>query len=134
MLRVLAVLSAMAWPWSGAAQNCAVDLPGAQKIESDSYVLAYRAQPANIAVSRHFSLDIMVCPKGGPAPPESVRVDARMPEHGHGMNYTPAVKALGKGNFRADGLMFHMPGRWEFVFEVRGGGKVERLRRSYTLE
>jgi cytochrome c peroxidase len=42
-----------------------------------------------------------------------------MPEHRHGMNYAPEVKPLGPGRWRAEGLMFHMPGKWEFVFEVR---------------
>jgi len=50
------------------------------------------------------------------------------------MNYKPSVVALGAGRYRADGLMFHMGGRWEFVFEVRSGGATERLRHSVQLE
>jgi len=61
-------------------------------------------------------------------------VDAWMPEHRHGMNYKPSVVALGAGRYRADGLMFHMSGRWEFVFEVRTAGKIERLAHSVRLE
>jgi hypothetical protein len=30
--------------------------------------------------------------------------------------------------------MFHMPGRWEFIFEVRGGGTTDRVTRTVTLE
>jgi cytochrome c peroxidase len=50
-----------------------------------------------------------------------------MPEHRHGMNYAPALKALGPGRWRAEGLMLHMPGRWEFVFEIRAAGVTDRV-------
>jgi hypothetical protein len=30
--------------------------------------------------------------------------------------------------------MFHMPGRWEFVFEVRGGGKTDRVTSGVMLD
>jgi cytochrome c peroxidase len=56
-----------------------------------------------------------------------------MPEHRHGMNYAPAVKALGPGRWRAEGLMFHMPGRWELTFEVTAGGATDRLVSSYQV-
>ena len=39
------------------------------------------------------------------------------------MNYAPAVKPPAPGRWRAEGLMFHMPGKWEFVFELRAGGQ-----------
>ena len=35
------------------------------------------------------------------------------------MNYRPTVTATGEGRYRADGLMLHMAGKWELVFEVR---------------
>jgi len=70
-----------------------------------------------------------VCPA-----PDSVRVDATMPEHRHGMNYRPTVTATGEGRYKAEGLMFHMAGRWELMFEVRSGGKTERIVQSIRLE
>jgi hypothetical protein len=57
-----------------------------------------------------------------------------MPEHQHGMNYRPSLKARGGGRWRAEGLMFHMAGRWELRFDVEAGGRVERLRESVTLQ
>ena len=61
--------------------------------------------------------------------PENVAVDAWMPEHRHGMNYRPTVTRLAPGRWRAEGLMFHMPGRWELVFTVDG----ERLARELVV-
>ena len=106
--------------------------PGLQgtRLESPRFVLAFK--PDAIAVSQHFSLDIAVCAKSA-APIESLKVDAQMPEHRHGMNYSPAVKQTGPGRWRAEGLMFHMPGKWEFAFEVRADGKTDRLVSVFQL-
>ena len=48
-----------------------------------------------IVVSRHFALDVVVCPKPGAAAPRSLAVDATMPAHRHGMNYRPTITAAG---------------------------------------
>lgn len=91
--------------------------------------VAFRSDPAKIAVSKHFALDIVVCPKAG-AKVEAMAVDAHMPEHRHGMNYQPSLAALGSGRYRAEGLLFHMPGTWEFRFDLRtAGGRERALRR-----
>ena len=107
----------------------ACELPGgpSQMLKSGTYTVLYRTVP--LKVSEHFAVDFAVCPA-----PESVRVDAWMPEHRHGMNYRPEVRAQGGGRYRAEGLMLHMAGRWELVFEVRSAGKTERLAQSLRLE
>ena len=119
-----------AWIAAATTAGAACELPGggAQRIESSRHIVLYRAQPAP-RVGEHFALEFAVCPA-----PEGVRVDAWMPEHRHGMNYRPSVAALGGGRYRAEGLMLHMAGRWELVFEVRAGGKTERVAQSLKLE
>ena len=108
--------------------GCVPDLPaGGRQIESARYALAYRARPSPIAVSRHFALEFAVCAKDGKIMPDDIRVDAHMPEHRHGMNYKASVKPEAGGRYRAEGLMFHMPGRWELVFELRAAGQTDRL-------
>jgi hypothetical protein len=118
------------WVAAVATAGEACELPGggAQRIESPRHVVLYRAQPTP-RVGEHFALEFAVCPA-----PDAVRVDATMPEHRHGMNYRPTVTAQGGGRYRAEGLMFHMAGRWELVFEVRAGGKTERVAQSLKLE
>jgi len=113
-----------------AAQG-ACELPGgeAQKIESARHLVLYRTRPAPLKVGQHFSVEFAVCPT-----PESVRIDAGMPEHKHGMNYRPTVTATGEGRYRADGLMLHMAGKWELVFEVRAKDSVERIAQVLSLE
>jgi len=116
---------------AAAAAAPACELPGgaAQRIESPRHLVLYRPQPAPLRVGEHFTLDFAVCPA-----PESVRVDAWMPEHRHGMNYRPTVAALGGGRYRAEGLMLHMAGKWELVFEVRAKDSVERVVQVIRLE
>ncbi len=106
---------------------------GAQRIDSAQFQLAYQPTPAPIPVGRHFAIDFVLCPREGAAPPAEVRVDASMPEHKHGMNYRPSVTPQGAGRYRAEGLMFHMPGRWELVFELRGTDTAP-LRLTQSLQ
>lgn len=119
-----------AWFAAAATAGAACELPGGgvQRIESPRYVVLYRSQPAP-RVGEHFALEFVVCPV-----PDAVRVDATMPEHRHGMNYRASVTAQGGGSYRAQGLMFHMAGRWELVFELRSKGATERLAQSLKLE
>ena len=109
----------------------ACELPGgqAEKIQSAHYLVLYRTQPAPLKVGQHFSVEFAVCPA-----PESVRIDAGMPEHRHGMNYRPTVAATGEGRYRAEGLMLHMAGTWELVFELRTKDSVERVVQVISLE
>src|SRR5262249_19794305 len=107
----------------GAAAAC--ELPPRQRLESGRVALSYRTTPAKIAAGQPFEVYFGFCPNlRGP-----MKVDAHMPEHRHGMNYRPSVAALA-GGYRSEGWLFHMPGRWELVFEVGG----ERLTDSIQIE
>lgn len=132
-MRVVLFVVIAAAATQAAAQPCG-GLEGAQTVESPGYVLAYRADPAAVEIGRHFGVDIAVCPKPGVPAPDEVHVDGYMPEHRHGMNYRAVVKRAPGGHYRADGLMFHMPGRWDFIFELRGGGRTERLTHGIVLQ
>ncbi len=129
-----AMLFSAATTWA-----CTPTLPGvpgatAQSITSKNYALVYRTQPEKIEIGKHFAVELALCANDGAAAPESVRVDAHMPDHRHGMNYKTTVTSSGAGRYRAEGLMFHMPGRWEYIFEVRAGGATERLTTSVVLQ
>jgi hypothetical protein len=66
-------------------------------------------------------------------PATDVAVDAAMPHHGHGMNVKPRIEALGGGRYRAVGMLFHMPGRWEIFFDASFDGRFERAQTTVTL-
>lgn len=130
----VAVLAAFACSAPAFAQDCGAGLGGAVRTaSSDRYVVAWRTDPAKLAVGQHFVVDLAVCPKAGAPAPTLVRVDATMPDHRHGMNYKPTVAATAPGRFRAEGLLFHMPGRWQFAFELSDGRRVDRVTADEVL-
>ncbi|MGD9884152.1 MAG: hypothetical protein AB7U95_28995 [Reyranella sp.] len=138
MRRAVAALalagSLSAWPMAAAA-DCPLDLGRGTGwvVYSDRTMVAFRPEPMRIEVGQPFSLLFNVCTrKDNPA--ELLAVDAHMPEHRHGMNYRPAIVSAGKGRFRADGLVFHMPGRWELDIDVRAGSETERLNHEIIVK
>ena len=113
---------------AGIAQAC--DLPPGTRVESPRVALSYRTIPPAIAVGEQFALEFAACAKTGAALSGRVKLDAHMPEHKHGMNYQPSIKPMGGGRYRSEGWLFHMPGRWEFLFDVG----AERLTHSVRIK
>ena len=116
-----------------AAHACSAMLEGGKTIDSARHGIAYRTDPARIAVGKPFALDLVVCPKEAAATIDELRVDAHMPEHRHGMNYRASVKPLSNGRWRVEGMLWHMSGRWELRLDLQVQGKEHRLRQSVVL-
>lgn len=116
------------------ASTEACDTPVGARIESHDHVVVFRTRPPRVAVGEFFSVEAVVCARGSGPAPTVLRVDAIMPEHRHGMNYRATVSAQGEGRYRAEGLLFHMPGRWQLLFDVATGGRTERLVSDLVLE
>jgi len=56
---------------------------------------------------------------GEPVEGATIEVDGGMPEHDHGLPTKPRItKELGGGDYRLDGLRFHMRGYWEIVITI----------------
>ena len=131
-LVLLALGVALALPaWA----DCPLDLGRGTGwvVFSDHYMVAFRPDPMRIEVGEPFALLFNVCTKNG-NPAELVAVDATMPDHKHGMNYRPTIVAAGDGRYRAQGMVFHMPGRWELAIDVRAGEESERLTHEIILK
>lgn len=132
-LLVLAVLPLLAAALPGLACEPHLKGAGVEKIEGRRYVLAFRAVPP-IHVSEFFALEVALCSREGQPRISTLRVDAQMPEHQHGMNYRASVRPQGPDRFIAEGLLLHMPGRWEFTFDVNAGADRESLRTSLQVD
>lgn len=126
-MKRLLVLLALLVP-SAAWAECPLDLGRSSGLVvfSSHYLVAFRADPLRIEIGEPFSLLVNVCTRTD-KPGELVAVDAQMPDHKHGMNYRPTIVGLGNGRYRVDGMIFHMPGRWELSLDVRDGEESERL-------
>jgi len=128
-MRSAALLASMLGAGAAAGAACPPAPEAGQRLDAGPVQLAWRAEPEAIAVSRPFALLVTLCP----ADARLLRVDASMPEHRHGMNYRPSLRALGDGVWRAEGLLWHMAGRWELRLDVETAGTIHTLHQSVTL-
>ena len=63
-----------------------------------------------------------------------LQVDGGMPEHNHGLATKPRVtEELGNGDYRLDGLRFHMRGYWELELTIVANGKTDSVLLQVTL-
>lgn len=127
--RAARTLALAGWLLAGTtALAAACPLP-APALQQGGVQAAWQVVGAPVAVGQHFAIELQLCP----ADATLLRVDASMPEHRHGMNYRSSLKDLGDGRWRAEGLMFHMPGRWALRLEVLAAGRTEQLVESIIL-
>ncbi len=129
---LLMASSAQATPCKPAA-SAPPSEPQWTQLAAPTVTLRYRFLPAPIAVSRALGIEVITCSRQGAAAPEHVRVDARMPAHGHGMNYRPKTTQLAAGHYRFDGFILHMPGQWQLIFDVMQAGQRTRLTAELEL-
>lgn len=115
-----------------AAGACGNGLP--LRAAGHGYTVAFAPQPAKIVVGQHFKLDVAVCAEPGRLAATALKVDADMPAHRHGMNYRASLKGTGEQRWLAEGLMFHMPGRWRFLFELATPQGVRKLSHEVEVE
>jgi hypothetical protein len=111
-----------------ALPTLACPLP-APTLQAGAISAAWVVNGAPIRVGHHFVLDVQLCPLDA----QLLRVDAVMPEHGHGMNYRPGVTRVSAGRWRAEGLLFQMPGSWELRLDVQAAERTERLRQAIVV-
>ena len=124
-------------PGAIASDDCADRLAGGgvatiRGAQATGASVAWRTVPAPIPVGRPFALEWVACAADG-VRLGAARVDAWMPDHRHGMNYTPTLAGTPPGPMRAEGLVMHMPGRWQLVFEFEADGRPLRLTTDVVL-
>jgi len=121
---------------SPAGAECGEQLPAPtrQLASGDGYQVAFVASAWPVPLGQHFSLDLVVCGPPGAAAAETLRIDADMPAHRHGMNYRASVQDRGGGRFHAEGLMFHMAGRWRLIFDLHSGTQTVRLTHEVVVQ
>ncbi|MDP2304506.1 MAG: FixH family protein [Pseudomonadota bacterium] len=102
------------------------------------YRISWLTEPAPPPLSALFEIEATLTDAAGaPVTDAKVRIDARMPQHGHGMATKPeddpgVCDASGAcshpdGRYRTRGMKFHMPGEWTLRFDVEGPGGTDHL-------
>ena len=65
----------------------------------------------------------------------TITVDGDMPQHGHGLPTQPQItQYLGSGDYKVEGLKFHMPGWWVMDFTVTVDGQTDQVRFNMILQ
>jgi len=112
------------------------------------YRLKWTPRPAPLPLNTLFEVEVEVADaQGAPVEDAVVRVDARMPEHGHGMATKPepeaGICAPGPdgtqlcrhpgGRYLTRGMKFHMPGSWVLSFDVSGPAGSDQAEVGFLL-
>ena len=133
-------------PWAGLILSLMLSLAGCEDDRATptrytgstaSYFVTASAEPAPIPLNEFFALTVQIHDGSDHEvmlEDVNVRVDAEMPGHRHGMNVRPELSRNANGSFVVEGMLFHMPGRWDILVYVELAGKRERARLEVTLE
>ncbi len=102
--------------------------PGWLKMSSwdGTYVLSFQFFE-EIPFNEEIVVEGVVFRDGRPLPDSAiVHFDGGMPHHGHGLAVPVETTRLPHGGFRAEGVRFHMTGRWLLTVDVQEGPYLER--------
>ena len=114
--------------WASSALAC--DTTGKPLISLDKDAPRVEVFLEDMKLAQPFSVQIKVCDHVDVI---KLDVDAIMPAHQHGLNYTPTIVDVGDGVYRVDGMLFHMPGIWEIRVNLTQETGVIRYTRTVTL-
>jgi len=127
MTRIAAVLVFLVMTAPLGAETCGN--AEAVILEAEGASAALVLPDGGIAVGEGFSLQVEMCTQGW----RIEGLSARMPAHGHGMNYRPTLHETGSG-IRVDGMLFHMPGVWEVNATLSNRDERRQATAEITLK
>lgn len=104
--------------------------------EQGLYSVSYTPQLDEIAINQIHSWALHVeTADGQPVENARITVDGDMPQHGHGLPTRPQVtQYLGNGDYRVEGLKFHMPGWWIVQFKIDAGDRTDQVTFNLMLQ
>lgn len=120
---LLAITSALA-----CAPDGAIELTSSQETHFQAY-----AELGLETISKPFEIDLYFCGDGIDNI-DRIKVDAIMPAHQHGMNYTPEIYGIEPGIYKISGMFFHMPGMWELQVSTHSASEKDAQSYLFTLD
>jgi YtkA-like protein len=92
------------------------------------YVVNFESSLEPIEINQIHSWTLRITSDGEPVTGASLAVSGGMTAHDHGMPTRPRVTAeLGNGEYRLEGMRFHMGGDWEVFIEIKANGKTDTV-------
>jgi hypothetical protein len=113
----------------------AVGLHAPQVGHAAEFIVTYSTPDGPPELNRMHSWILHVeTDEGEPVEDAIIEVDGGMPAHNHGLPTQPRVtEELGGGDYRLDGVRFHMRGYWEMVISIRSDGSEVAVVVPLTL-
>lgn len=93
--------------------------------------IIFAPNDSTIGVNNSVSFEIFLC--NMPANAELTNIDAIMPMHQHGMNYTPQIVKLSESHFVAEPFIFHMPGSWRLLAILNINDDVIEFKEDFLV-
>ena len=102
---------------------------------SGYYVVSYRSELQPLVINRIHSWIVHVeTADGEPVEGAVISVTGGMPLHNHGLPTDPKMTAeIGNGDYRLEGMRFHMNGDWELTVTVDVEGRRDTVVIPLTL-
>ena len=110
------------------------DQAGSGTTKNGTFFVSFTPEANPIPFQKTFALSVKVFDgKDTKKPAESVKLDsvrALMPAHDHGMKVEPTIKQVGPGEFKVEGMRFHMQGagddgKWVLELALNDGKAVD---------
>jgi hypothetical protein len=100
------------------------------------YRVAIATRPDPIPLNAPFELLVTLRGRTKESVPGNLElaVDAGMLAHNHGMFLRPTVAPLRAGQFRVEGMLFHMTGEWRLTLTIRRGIMTDKAETDLVLQ
>lgn len=90
------------------------------------FTVSYDSQLNPIVINQIHSWTLHVRDADGtPVEGAQITVKGGMPAHNHGLATDPVVDEIGGGDYRLQGLRFHMMGHWELTLTIHAEGVTD---------
>lgn len=97
--------------------------------ERGKYVVSFSSSIDPMPINKMFEWTLHVEDANGePVDGARFAIAGGMPEHNHGLPTSPRVtEDLGNGDYRLQGIRFHMKGNWQFIISIFEGAQADRV-------
>ena len=109
--------------------------PDYESLTSQSSSLKVFSQLSPVIINRIHSWELVLTRSdGSPLTDAEITVIGGMPDHDHGLPTLPVVTRESRpGHYLLEGVRFHMPGRWQLSFTIRGPEGSETAELDFEL-
>jgi hypothetical protein len=130
-----AIMALLCLPALAGAAGAATGEAGICVSRNGAYEVHYRSELNPLRINTLHAWVLQVQTAGGkPVNDAVIEIEGGMPRHDHGLPTQPQVVATpGQGNYRIEGLRFHMQGEWQLSLTIRSGQEEDSCVVSLQL-